>query len=534
MDKSKNINSRYNKAFRLCEKLLKEKLNNRGSDIKPDVSLVQSVLSYPLLVKLIQTKNFDIDIYKPIILKAIEQTRKELFPDSAKKRFISIDAIIDRVSETSDEKFFKKSVNVDITDLVKMTDELYAFPDSVLKKIRLFRQLYPSGQITDTSNVTGSDNLSNSLIIDIYKNVLLGIEKHFPKHFLKHNAKTRCRVLIRFLGEEILKIPAKQLNQQLSIDVLSEYKLGNISRYFNYSVSGILRNAYPDLFPIWLNGHIPDGHWDIRENRTQAVKWLVEKKANIDVYSGHKINIGEKDFLNNGLSYLYKQFYNSVSKALDETYDHLKPWQMNAMPASYWTDETIAEAMRWIFGKLNFSLKDLPVKYANGELNRKTFSIYGLSGLYERKFGCNIFRAVNCAFPGTFEPWEFQPVSDKFWQHPVNVIKISRWLKRQNPDDAENHFSKYKFYKSYRRVFKNAAKFWQRVETIQFEHQKARYLKSKWTLQLKNEKRNLQPAQMLLNGFYFFLVKNVHSRYVNSLERRVKRMERNLDLGILP
>ena len=48
------------------------------------------------------------------------------------------------------------------------------------KTLMLLKKIYPDCHIKDTSKFDGRDKLSDSDIIDCYKNVYLGIEKYFP------------------------------------------------------------------------------------------------------------------------------------------------------------------------------------------------------------------------------------------------------------------------------------------------------------------------------------------------------------------
>ena len=72
-------------------------------------------------------------------------------------------------------------------------------------KLKLVVELYPDGNIVDTSNLDASQKLSAAEIINCYKNVYLGLDSGFPKYFLQRDAEYRSKIIIRFLVNNILK-----------------------------------------------------------------------------------------------------------------------------------------------------------------------------------------------------------------------------------------------------------------------------------------------------------------------------------------
>lgn len=527
MSKYSQINKRYALVYSFCQKILQKKLQSRGTDRTISTQEIQSIIAHPLIVGLIKNHQFDEKVYKLPLQKAIEETRKELFPDLAKKRFVTLELLQDTLINPEESDIVKSSLK--FPDLLKTNPQ--TLPEKIADKISMLKKLYPDFKIPDTSHINIHKKLPDSEIIQIYKNVILAVEKSFPLNFLKYDALNRCRIIVKFLIEILLGYDLNNLQSKLTLEIMYSYKLSNIVRFFNYSISAILQNTYPDLYPLWLTGHAPDGFWNNKENRVKAIKWLVERKLSLNISALNKIIITEKDFILNGLSYLFKQKYNSVPRALLEAYPLLKPWQCGSVPFSYWDDQNAADAVNWMFKRLDWNPDGLPSKYKTGELNRKTFSQFGLAGLFEKKFNCNFYKTINCAYPGKFFEWEFQTVPDSFWQNPENIIRIKDWLSYKKIDYSRNEavteeILKYKFYKSFYRVYKNVSHFKHTVNSIHHEYSRSHKIYMRWQKLLSNEKSKTSALNFLIYGFYSGMVKNSTARNIDFIKRKLRRLQR--------
>ena len=536
MNEREVLNSCYIKAYHLCENLLAKKLKQRGKLYCVDSSLVQSVLAHSEIVTLIKRKDFNESLYTKRLLAAIEETRKELFPDLAKKRFISFDQHPNVLEGFHYEDALisnhppSKTAKSNVSELP--VKNLTHLGEKETRHLKLFNKLYPAGEIADTTHFNSASNLTNQQIIDVYKNVLLGVERSFPKYFLKYHAEKRCAVLTRFLCKEILNIPV----WKLTLEILDEYKLKNINRLFNYSISKIIRNACSEVKP-WENGHASADYWNNGKNRIEAVQWLIEEKLCIRVRDCYKINVHKKDFARFGLSYLFNNYYNSVSAALLETFPGLKPWQTGTVPASFWNATNSSQAVKWMFEKLKWEITKLPAKYAAGELNRKTFGQFGLSGLFEKKFRCNLFNIIDYTFPGQFKEWEFQGLNKSFWRKTNNVRRFESWLsykivKTGRPmqflqAELDLILQEYSFKKSFYGFYKSSGNFLRKIFINDYEIKKSLLLRKRWRNLVTKERKVSSPLHFLQYGFYFNLVKNVSTDYILTIERLAKRCERN-------
>lgn len=544
MTDQRQYNRRYKQAYVLCKKLLKQKiklLGKSGSNISEKT--IQSVLGSFEVTKLIMYSDFNPDIYIPVLKEEIENTRKELFPDLAKNRFITLDNL-----KPDEFNYTQNTIDLNEEYLTTYTDYKHdllnhisrdAFDNSSLDtktvdRIKRVKKLFSDGSIPDISAIAPLNPLSEKEIINVYKLVLSGIEKSFPKNFLAVNGKLRCKVITRFLCEDINNLSSPSDLHKLDEYFFLDNKLLNILRFFNYSVNQVLLNAFPDKIQPWVNGRISNNFWQEKQNRISAVKWLVADKLSIDVKTAGKIIISKNDFNRNGLSYLFNSYYNSVSKALSEAYPLLMPWQISSLPTDYWTQETISLAVRWMFRRLKWKVDTLPKRYNLKELNRKTFSQFGLSGLFENKFNCNIYKILSYVYPGKFNEWEFIQLNSSFWLSVENRAKFTSWIENKfkidiletnkqfsNLKDLEN----FRFYASLKKYSKgdltNLAKVYAQDLA---EVNKSRIIQRKWDNLIKQEKKTML-HNFLIHGLFYSMVK-VHTE--NRMERFIRKRKRSI------
>ena len=463
---SKQISENYQLCYDFTFDLLQKDVNLRGQKIYIEnaelVDLIQSVIGHENIVNLIQTIPFSLQKYRQPMLEVLPEVKKSLFPDVRKKRYFSINddqfkfIVHDLVSDDSENSihaqnndlypiinlletdladYFKNQLvanNPNIVDTVirlpNTSKELYEFKKNLNQKVYLFKKFYPDGKIEINQNIDVNKSISKAQIVDSYLKVYLGIEKFFPKNLLLKNAQRRSATLVRFLIEEILESHPQNILKQKDETFFIKHKLQNIYRLFNYSFNRVLANAYPEIIHPWLQSRTPVEYWQNKENRISAVKWLVEEKLNYSTEYLCKTKINRKDFANNGLSFLFNNYYNSVSAALSETYPEKHPWELGNVPLSYWTNENSILAVEWLINKKGWKINDLPAKVQNKEFNRNTFSEFGLSTLFENKFNKNIYNAVSLTYPDLFYPWEFGKVPSTYWANNKNIFHASQWI----------------------------------------------------------------------------------------------------------
>ena len=107
---------------------------------------------------------------------------------------------------------------------------------------------------------------------------------------------------------------------------------------------------------------VSQGYWKTRENRIEAIKWLVEKLGK------PLAKITKEDFIENGLSTLINHYYRgSVYKAISDAGFEIGPEERSTVPRNYWKkEENRVKALEYISNKLNkpinqITLQDLKV-----------------------------------------------------------------------------------------------------------------------------------------------------------------------------
>jgi hypothetical protein len=470
------ISKNYQECYELTSTLLQKVLNFRGHQTQKNepeiIDLIQSVIGHESIVELIQYIPFNLHTYQPLIIKTIDEVKKSLFPDVSKKRYFSINnkqykflenqLVSKETAESKELKnndlteiqsflhpslvdYFKNKLRVNnpfinnkVICLPKNQKEIEKFKKNFNQKIYLFKKFYPDGKIDFTINVDVNKDLRKVQIIDVYLKVYLDIEKFYPKNFLKKNTERRSAILTKFLIEEIIESSPQSILEQKDETLFIKHKLQNIYRFFNYSFNRVLGNAYPELIHPWLQSRTPSEYWQNIYNRKNAIKWLVEEKLNYSPDCLYKEKINRKDFANNGLSFLFNNFYNSVSAALADAYPEKYPWELGNVPLDYWTDNNSISAIHWLVKQKSWEIDQLPAKVQYKEFNRKTFSEFGLATLFEKKFNKNIYNAISLAYPKRFYPWEFGKVPSKYWMNNQNIFHASKWIAEKENFAEEN------------------------------------------------------------------------------------------------
>ncbi len=465
------ISDNYRYAYELAADLILESTRGKGYEWTrehPDfIELCQSVLGQETVVSLLQIELFDEALYRPVLHIAMREIQQLLLLESQKRGFVSLDAYdfewlstdvgvtIEKVETPKAEtvmdnlrnhlsieamNFLEEKLLRNIADWPLFFPQLGAVKDVTLddglvqkieEQIALLAKFYPQGEVTFIGQTDGSAELDDELTIHAYLNFYLGIEKSFPANFLQRDGDKRSAIVTRFLIDEILETSPQEILAARDETFFIRHKLQNVYRFFNYSCNRVLRNAYADIIPPWLHSRSATDYWETESHRIDAIRWLLESRLGLHPQEFYKHAISKTAFAQNGLSYMFNRYYNSVSRAIAAAYPHLEPWEIGKVPGSYWTDQTAGAAVRWIFAQQGWTVDQAPQLLAERTLNRKTFSVFGLATLFEKRFGKNFFRAIDSAWPGRFEPWEIGKVPTEYWQDRENVYRASRWIAEQ-------------------------------------------------------------------------------------------------------
>lgn len=98
---------------------------------------------------------------------------------------------------------------------------------------------------TTLLNLGGYKMLNN---IEIYKEILVGKRKRFPKRFWVDNGKENARIIFKYLIEEILQLSQVELLNNFNYDTVSQYKLtAPYDRFYNQCIGNLIKDIYPNL-----------------------------------------------------------------------------------------------------------------------------------------------------------------------------------------------------------------------------------------------------------------------------------------------
>lgn len=186
-----------------------------------------------------------------------------------------------------------------------------------------------------------------------------------------------------------------------------------------------------DVYKLVLEGKyvkkFPENYWqqeDAMVNGIKCVKFLI-----FDILKATPDNMF--DFINIKVFKEYKLlgmlracFNASPYELINNMYpDKFKPWELPNAPKYIWTKENVANATKWLIeDKLKLSDEEL-----KKQLSIKLFKANGLLGMLNSIENKSPYEAINLAYPGKFQPWEFGCVSRNYWGKETGKQAV-KWL----------------------------------------------------------------------------------------------------------
>ena len=581
------ITQNYYAGYQLALEIIQERLGDRafGEDA---TDLAQSVFGCERLVRLIESKQFEKEVYTRVITDELNRVSRELFPDVGKRHIVSLDKLHDEYLLEFEEKssspqdptisqfelldYVKGKISSDrfsyLEKLVKnqtgtdrecsWTAKLYHVVDHSVEyleqKIDHLQKLYPDGVVLQEDPVDATAEMTDDQITDCYKNLLLGITRRLPMHFLSHHAPRRTALLTRFAIEQVLEIDALTALRELNPVDFAGIGLRGVVRYYNYSLNRMIRNAYPDLLMPWESGHVESGFWDEADNRKMAIRWLIEEKLGIPrdqlAQSLRSKRISKSTFVDHGLSYMFVTHFKSVSRCVGFAYPELMPWELGSVPNSFWQNgegrQNIIRAVRWMIGKLGIPVEEIPERVRDKTISRETFARFGLATVFERVFKKNMYHIISTAYPGRFEVWEIGRVPSGYWDNLMNGYRAAKWVARQHKIDDANidealrtrkitkaHFEKLGLGPLLKSVFENDLRKAYLPHLIPVKTDRDLFLRDVFMLYiLQKQIRDLQhptPMQRFLRGIFIKpLAKSVDQQQLRIYERIRRRVKQRI------
>lgn len=179
----------------------------------------------------------------------------------------------------------------------------------------------------------------------------------------------------------------------------------------------------------WLSGRVPNGYWDIRENRVRYLQWLAGRygfQAPRDWYGVRKLH-----FQKNGGGGLLRNVYgSSVLKAVVDLMPNYewKEWMFGGTPTGFWkAPANRCRYMDWLAVQLKFQVADDWYNVTGTDF----FAHHG-GGLLNNEFKGSV-QAVLLDYKPNYgwKPWRFTSVPQGYWNNVDNRRVYLRWLGQQ-------------------------------------------------------------------------------------------------------
>ena len=179
----------------------------------------------------------------------------------------------------------------------------------------------------------------------------------------------------------------------------------------------------------WLQGRVPNGYWDVRENRVRYLNWLAQRSgfhAPSDWYGARK-----SDFQKNGGGGLLRNEYRS--SVLVAMHDYLpnyewKPWMFGGAPKGFWKcRENRCRYLAWLAEQLGIRRTDDWYAVTGADF----FDNHG-GGLLNNEFKGSVQALLLDYRPHyPWKAWCFSSVPQCFWSKPKNRRSYLQWLGEQ-------------------------------------------------------------------------------------------------------
>ena len=270
--------------------------------------------------------------------------------------------------------------------------------------------------------------------IEIYKKILSGESKRFPKNFWSDKeSDSYAPLIIRYMVESVEKWKMEDIPNKIRKEIFAKNKLaGMLSIKYDSSPYKAIMAAYPKLpFNAWDFVNAPNEYWQGetgRENAIRATKWLIEDKLKWSK-SEVKEKITHQVFIDNNLLGMLKRVYNcSIWEAINDSYpNQFMPWEIGVHVANeYWTKERGIAATKWLIEE---KLKWDKNKICEN-LTKEVFIKNNLYGMLQRCFESSPYRAINETYPNLIKEWNLKKVPRGFWSEET-VLEAIDWLVKE-------------------------------------------------------------------------------------------------------
>lgn len=265
------------------------------------------------------------------------------------------------------------------------------------------------------------DDKEKSIILT-YKSVLDGTLPRFPSKFWSNDSKEKnAKICLKWLIDDYLKLSDEEIKSQYSVRFLMKYKLFNYLNPKGESAFNLINKVYPNKFKEWEFASVPRNFWT-KEKAEEAIQWFIQKSLDSESKDNLK-KITVTALKKNGLESITNSCYNiNIREIVASLYaDKYKPWELGRMPKTFWTDENIILATKWLIEeKCRYTREDIIKK-----LTLDVFKDNDLGGLL--RLNKSLYDILELTYPGEFKQWELRCVGQIFWTKDKS-IEATKWL----------------------------------------------------------------------------------------------------------
>ena len=179
----------------------------------------------------------------------------------------------------------------------------------------------------------------------------------------------------------------------------------------------------------WLSGRVPDGYWDVRENRESYLDWLGRHLG----FAGQEdwYRVCNSDFIrNHGATLLQQVYCSSVYVAMQDyrpQYEWIA-WLFCKTPRGFWRKAGNRRSyMEWLERTLRIGSEE--EWYG---VTKESFAENHGAGLLQNHYRGSVLSALREYLPSyDWKPWLFAKVPHGFWNESDNRRRYLKWLARR-------------------------------------------------------------------------------------------------------
>ena len=196
---------------------------------------------------------------------------------------------------------------------------------------------------------------------------------------------------------------------------------------FKSTLTQIELNTPEQVYQAVLDGRLkrfPNGFWNTygaEQRAARCLRYLYENILHLKDLEIPEVTTVELLYKYKLKGLLVRVFKGNLFNAMENAYPGVyKPYMFPTVGSDYWSDETCAEAVRWlILDKLKLSKEEVKEQFSC-----KLLVKHSMRSLVMRY---SVFQILELAFPGEYKPWELNKLSKHFCIDDEKVEEMTRY-----------------------------------------------------------------------------------------------------------